>query len=546
MIQKKILLFCALAIIAILSLAQWRAIGSAVSAISDNNAFIANLRYRWHWGGSHAVNVRAGNSPKKNQKNAETPAAADPVSDPVASVDPVTPAAPETPETPSTDAPASADVSSSSSPSASGDASGPDPASAPSTSVVASEEPVAAPASSPTTETSAAEAPASAPASVPSAPAAEPVVSAPAAAAASLSLGTFEVCQDWEHCGATEIESNIKTIKNAGIKSISITVTEEDIGGIGSYAFYPSQFLPLPYWIDSTYVRNVISVAHAQGLKINALFNLPHSYWLNAHPDWVAVWPNGKNGNYYTDDYQHYYVPPTRILDTGECKTLLSNLMKEISGLGFDAIEINDNFQYPDENDPETGGVMTSSFDAYSVGKFKTDTGAVFAGSTPQTWSKSILGQPAVYQKWIDWRAGQVAGLLEFLKASLPSPGPEMRAYLTTWGDPKALYGIDYARVAGIFGTLYIMISPDLDDTSAEYQGIISQCAATSAKTVNVTTYFYQTTEDQSVETDKTLMLKRLQWIYGANVRSINLYDYKLIEQGGYWPQIVNLPATLK
>lgn len=366
---------------------------------------------------------------------------------------------------------------------------------------------------------------------------------APAPTENPVSFGIYELCIDWEHCSQNDVEKNIQTIRNAGIKSVIVTVTDEDIEDIGSYAFYPSKYLPFADWIRPDYISGAIKAAHASGLKVFASINLPHSYWLAKHPDWMVVWSNGRPGDYYTKDYFHRVVPPSRIVKEGECRTLLSNLIREVAGLGFDGIDINDNFEFPDEYMESTDTILYSSYDDFTINKFQVETGIAIKGGSPPEIASFLKNDPAVYSQWLSWRSEQVTLLLKFLGEEVHKAGNNLvfRPHLLTYGDSYELYGIDSKPVAGIVDVMYLMITPEPDETEQMYRSVIAGYQNANPKNLAVSTYLFKNIDDQVLETNTQRITRRVGWISGAGVKEVYFYDFSLAEKGNLWETIKGL-----
>lgn len=302
-------------------------------------------------------------------------------------------------------------------------------------------------------------------------------------------FGIYEVCSYIEDC---DIEGGIEKIKQAGIKSVIITVTDEEDNK--SWAYYKSQYLPMADYASEDYLEQVISLAHKNNIKVYALINLPHNYWLERHPDWIAVWSDGKPADFYEQDYFHRTVPPSRIISEPEYRDLLKNIIDEVESYGVDGIDINDNFQFSDQYLEQTDEILFSSFDEFTIKKFKK------SGS----------------DDWFQWRANQVTELITFLNQIIDI---EFRPHLLFHGDPYEYYGLDYDAIAKQVDALYLMIMSD--QPQEKYR---------QAKGAVVSTYLFG--QEQEI-------LKRIKWIRQAGAKEIYFYNFKLMEQNNLW-HIVN------
>jgi len=304
-------------------------------------------------------------------------------------------------------------------------------------------------------------------------------------------FGVYEVCSDLENCN---VEKNIKKIKQAGFEAVIVTATDEDENK--SFAYYSSEYLPMPDYVEKDYFKRVVESAHENNIKVYASVNLPHNYWLKNHPDWIIVWSNNKKGDYYEQDYFHRSVPASRITSELECKKLLENLIKEIEALGVDGIDINDNFQFPDQYVEQTDQVLFSSYDQFTLNKFN---------------SQKELD-------WFEWRSKQVTQLIKFFSQTISI---DFRPHLLTHANPYEYYGLDYKEIGKYADKMYFMIMPD--QTEEKYN-IISEY-----KNAAVSTYLFEQMAN------KQEVLKILDLIKQKGANEIYLYNFDLIEKRNLW-----------
>jgi hypothetical protein len=318
-------------------------------------------------------------------------------------------------------------------------------------------------------------------------------------------FGIYEICSDVEGC---DVEKGILKIKEAGAKAVIVTAVED----APTEAYYLSQYLPMADYVEPDYFEKAVNLAHQNGIKVYASINLPHSFWLDKHPDWLAVWSNGKPADFYEDDYFHRIVPPSRVVAEQECLDLLRNIIGEVVSYGVDGIDINDNFQFSDQYLEEEETTLYSSFDDFALSQFEKETG----GSQ---------------NEWYDWRAEKVTGLIKILKeyaGDIP-----LRPHLLTYDRPYEDYGLDYGTISQELGNLYLMIGPD--EPKERYFELIQ---GVEADKIIASTYLYQDFDDFLIEKDEQVIFDRVNWLAQAGADEIYLYNFALIEEARLWPII--------
>lgn len=336
-------------------------------------------------------------------------------------------------------------------------------------------------------------------------------------------FGIYEVCSNIEECNP---EKGIEKIKAVGAKTIIVTVVDEE-ADLKSAVYYPSKYLPMAENVPNDYLKRIIRLSHENQIKVYALINLPHNYWLEKHPDWIAVWSNGEIADTYEDDYFHRIVPPSRIISEEECLVLLKNIINELTGYGVDGVDINDNFQFSDQYLEETNTILFSSFDDFTIKKFEKDTGLIVLGDSVKEKADYLMKNP----DWFSWRAEQVLQLIKFLKQLVP--GLLLRPHLLTHANPYQYYGLDYQKIAKEVDVLYLMITPD--EEKEKYFEVIKGGQDSQAKEVVVSTYLFEEEDWSVIERNKDKILERISWIREAGPDEIYVYDFRMIEQGNFW-----------
>lgn len=345
-------------------------------------------------------------------------------------------------------------------------------------------------------------------------------------------LGIYEVCSDVTDCN---LEIGIGKIKEAGAKTVIVTVVDED--GLKSVAYYPSKYLPMTEDVSSDYLKRIVALSHQNNIKVYASINIPHNHWLANHPDWIAVLSNGMAADTYENDYFHRIVPPSRLIAEEECRELLKNIIGEVASYGVDGIDINDNFQFSDEYLEETDTTLYLSFDDFTIEKFESDKNITIQGNNPKERADYIKNHSDIYLSWLRWRTDEIIRLIKMLSQDIVDTGINipLRPHLLTFGDPYEYYGLDYEGIAKEVDVLYLMITPDTD--KEKYFEVIKRCKDTK-KRVAVSTYFFKEEDWDVVESDKEKLLERIKWIKDAGADEIYIYDFGLIEEGNLWSTV--------
>ncbi len=338
-------------------------------------------------------------------------------------------------------------------------------------------------------------------------------------------FGIYEVCADIENCNP---EAGIEKIASIGAKAVIVTVIDDEDQQAVSY--YPSQYLPTLSYLPDNYLKRIIQSAQQKGIKVYASINLPHYYWLNKHPDWIAVFSNGKPADSYPADYFYRIVPPSRLISEPECQELMANIIKEVAAYGFDGIDINDNFQFSDYYIEETDTTLFSSFDDFTIEKFETENNLIVQGNSAKEKAEFLLNEPL----WFSWRAEQVTALLKIFKQAA-GPTIAFRPHLLTHEDPYQYYGLDYPAIAPEVDVLFLMIMSD--QPKEKHFEMIASGQEAQAKSIAVSTYLFETKQAE--------LLERMQWIEQAGADEIYLYNFALIDQANLWQTLKDILSNL-
>ncbi len=296
-------------------------------------------------------------------------------------------------------------------------------------------------------------------------------------------LGVYEPCPSPGDC---DVRAGLRRIVEAGGNAVLVTVVD------GEGALYPSRVLPMANYADPGYVSSVVREAHRLGLRVYAWVNIPHEHWLRDHPDWIAVLSDGRPADFYDDDYFHRIVSPARLVREPECVSTLRALFMEIASLGFDGVDVNDNFQFSDQYIESQDVSLLTSYDEFTVRAFEEDTGIHVPGSGPREWASFLESDEDAWRAWVRWRARQVTRLIEIIAGAVHEVDPNLpvRPHLLIW-DPLATYGLDYAALAEATGTgtLYVMVPSE--EPRAWHVRAVTQARRAGARVVVASTYLY-------------------------------------------------------
>ncbi|RLG47987.1 MAG: hypothetical protein DRO06_02020, partial [Thermoproteota archaeon] len=264
-------------------------------------------------------------------------------------------------------------------------------------------------------------------------------------------------------------------------------------------------------------------------MRVYAWVNIPHGAWLRDHPDWVAVLSSGEPADAHAPGHYFYRVAsPARVVREEECVSLLRELFAEVASLGFDGVDVNDNFQFPDWYVEEEDLTLYSSYDEFTVSAFEEDAGVDVPGSSPREWAEAIESDPGLWGAWVRWRAEQVTRLIEIVVEAVREVDPdlEVRPHLLIW-DPLETYGLDYRAIARLTGALYVMVSsPHPED----YVRAVSAARRAGASKVVASVYLSEAGPGE---------LARVVRRPGAD--ELFVYDFELIEEEGLWDEIGQL-----
>jgi len=303
----------------------------------------------------------------------------------------------------------------------------------------------------------------------------------------------------------------IKKIKNMGGNMAVLSVGSANVS-------FPSQYLPKPWWISDTHMKDMVDLAHSEGLKVYAWWGMPHDYWLASerHPEWISTLSNGTPTNFSSNDYFHRVIPPSRVIRTPEYLALLKGVIGEIVKLGFDGIDINDNFQF----------LCDSSFDNFTVSAFANDTGSTVVGST--------LKERAAYIKnvhwdlWHHWRADQVTELLRLMQQYVRDAGSDipLRPHLMVGFSHYTDWGYDLEGICKAVDVPYAMLGMGPGNITHS----LNQLVEAGANKISTSLYLSWIEPG-----DEEWLAENMRAVRECGARGINLFNYGTAETKELW-----------
>ena len=307
-----------------------------------------------------------------------------------------------------------------------------------------------------------------------------------------------------------------------GFENISIFGGNVFLFPIGaSDVCYPSKYLPMPGWITDTFAREKIDTAHRMGFKAYAWWGMPHDHWLEPgrHPEWISVLSNGTATNCTTNDYFHRIIPPSRVIRTPEYLAQLKGVIKELVDLGFDGIDINDNFQFLND----------ASFDNFTVSAFMNDTGLTVIGSTLA--ERALYIKTNLWDAWHSWRAEQVTELLRLMQQYIRDAGSSipLRPHLMVGHTHYTDWGYDLEGICSAVDVPYAMVGMGPESISHSL-GLLREAGA---KRIDTSLYL-----DSIAVGDEGWLAENMEAVKESGAREINLFNYGMAEWRDLWETI--------
>lgn len=326
------------------------------------------------------------------------------------------------------------------------------------------------------------------------------------AAEQPFSVGTYLICEQWQ--AICDHGNGIEKIKFIGGDIVLLSV------GGGDATLFPSNYIPKAGWINPEHTQNVVNFAHKHGLKVYAWLSMPNQYWLEKYPDWIQVDSNGTPTDYWK------IIPPSRVLGTPEVLEKLKGVVGELVEMGFDGIDVNDNFQFlPD-----------ASFDDFTVNKFKEETKVQIVGETLQERAQYIKSNKTILSSWRDWRAEQTTKLLALLQQHIRDNGFNipLRPHLMTPGDDGFdTYGYDWKAIAGAVDMPFLMMGYGEEEVVKEKAKLLKSFGA---KKIAASLYL-----DTIEIGDEVKLGNHIKWLKEAGVNEVFFFTWAKAEEKGLW-----------
>ncbi len=337
----------------------------------------------------------------------------------------------------------------------------------------------------------------------------------------SIELGIYEICGSDSRC---DPEEGVMDVKKMGADSVIVTAIENDVEKHKTLAYYDSRFVSLAGDSPQNYFNRTIAAAHANGMKVYALVNLPQEQWLADHPDWISVYMNGKPSDTYLDTYFYRIAPPSRVLVEPECLEEMEGIFDELASLGVDGIDINDNFEFPCWYITKNDTTLLSSYDDFTLARFERDTGRKVLGNTTVEKAKYISDHDEINYDWIVWRGKQVSNLLAEFQNMVTKAGKlEFRPHLLIGDWVYVSNGLDYYKIAENVETLYVMIANEVP--IKDVPGFLKTCRETEPKKMSASVYLYDIGPK-----DGGKLEQKIDMVVAGGATTVNIFSYDDIQ----------------
>ncbi len=319
------------------------------------------------------------------------------------------------------------------------------------------------------------------------------------------SIGTYGVYNGSQGlCNITRMDGNVLLV-SVGASEVT----------------FPSQYLPKIWWRGDNQTRDLVREAHRKGFRVYAWLGMPHDYWLapGRHPDWISLLSNGTPTNHSDDRYFTRIIPPSRVLGSQEYLAQLKGVIGELVDLGFDGIDINDNFQWASD----------ASFDDFSVQKFQTDTGVVVTGTTLQERASYI--KTNLEDEWYRWRADQVTELLGLMQQYVRDADSDipLRPHLMVGGTDYGEWGYDLDGICSAVDMPFAMMGMGHDGISY----VLDRLNRAGAKRIAASLYLSAVDDG-----DHQWLGDNIRWAKESGADEIFLNNYGVSEARDMWDTI--------
>lgn len=322
----------------------------------------------------------------------------------------------------------------------------------------------------------------------------------PMPAAAEFRIGTYLICEQWQ--SSCDYRAGVEKIKSIGGNIVVLPIGEDLVN-------YPSKFITPHSWMRTNLAQEALDYAHSQGMQVYAWWGLPNATWIEKNPEWESISRDGKPAPYKR-------VPPHRVLDSPEYLAQIKGVIGELVGMGFDGIDINDNFQY----------ISDTSFDDFTIAKFEREKGVTVLGNTVPEKANYIYTN--LREPWFTWRASHVTELLRLMQQYVCDAGSNipLRPHLMTHDYVYWDQGVDWKQVAGVVDTAYMMFSLDTGRITDK----ITEMKSYGINDIVTSLYLYE------VEIgDEHKLGEAIKAVREAGGSEVAIFTYLMAEQKGLW-----------
>lgn len=376
----------------------------------------------------------------------------------------------------------------------------------------------------------------------------------------AVELGIYDMCTDMWSWNDDTITEGIGLLASSGFNAALVPMAG------GDTLLYDSDHVETKAWFPADKFPAAINGLHSNGIKAYAWFSLIHNYWIGNEVDagleWRGVCSDGKYDIDYWDQennpwgrYFYDVIPPSILLSHQECLDLYKNIFEElITEMGFDGIDVNDNFQFLNHWDPVAQRTVWASYDFITMQKFVSETDADLPGIDlasrevydPVDAAAYIEGSPTLRESFFSWRADQATALLKAFQDMADEIAPDIpiRPHLMPGYTSRDDWGYNRPGIAAAVDVCFLMLGEDRESIETA----IGWYVDAGAKHIDARFSVMDITK-QDVETDYQASLDklvdRITWALEAGADSITLYNFGHIYANELWDLVKNAWHTI-
>ncbi|RLF22786.1 MAG: hypothetical protein DRN15_08055 [Thermoprotei archaeon] len=268
-------------------------------------------------------------------------------------------------------------------------------------------------------------------------------------------LGGFDIIGAYMNPGDVgDIEGLLDRMKENGVNLIIVFVNPR-----GQVAYYPSKYYKFIGGRGEDPLARIIDMAHERGIKVWAWFDfMGYKELLERHPDWAAVYPDGKTTlerPYYEGSAARYPMNPLH----PEVKEFWKNALLElVTRYDIDGVNFEDDYGY-------CYGGENYSYDDMNRKAFLRF--ALEHNVTDVVWPDDVVPGGRYHDLWIKFKCHTIAELTKELYQAIKSVKPHVVVSIAVAVHPWQLEcGVDWRLLAkeGCIDALTFMLYSDDTD----------------------------------------------------------------------------------